>query len=105
MMWRLSDSSIRRWSSRVEVAGASIMAEMGISVPKSKSPGFLVPGFEVLSAFRLSADIHLWSSKTGSAGTRRSLQQQHAQQQPAINIRHNMLLPVRKNGQAPVKRR
>src|SRR6266404_7673377 len=47
----LSASSMRRWSSRVRVEGASIIAEMAISVLKIKKPGTLVPGFQSLFRF------------------------------------------------------
>src|SRR5689334_19603796 len=78
MIWMLSASSARRWSSWRLVDGGSEVATVDIGETKkarwTSSPGLGLPSCSIVSGFYPN-------SRTVAAGTRRVLVQQHEQRQ------------------------
>src|SRR5687767_6072249 len=83
MMWMLSASSARRWSSRNSVVTSGDKATVDISIRPSlekEKARDLVPGFDPSAFFRVFSGCHP-NSWTASAGTLGVLIQQQAQRQ------------------------
>ncbi len=89
MMWMLSASSARRWSScRTGSATSGDRAAVDMAFlgggaqgpPQIQKPGVLGPGFDLVSAGGRRRSFHP-ISRTVAAGTSRVLVHQHAQRQ------------------------
>src|SRR6058998_699622 len=88
MMWMLSASSARRWSScggAVLTLGSNV--DVCIRQPKKKSPDVFARAFDPSAWLSGILDVRDYANgRIESAGTLRVLQQQHAHARPRTNI-------------------